>query len=84
MGAAFQLQKDAHTSRLSGMPDAVVIRVPKEEWNAQCEKVANATKGEKKHVAMSRWRWVITLPWRVLKGVAASCWWRLTGTRAKE
>ena len=84
MGTAFQLQKDARTLRLSGMPEAVVIRVPKEEWNAQCEKVANETKGVKKHVAMSRWRWVITLPWRVLKGMAASCWRRLTGTRAKE
>ena len=66
------------------MPDAVVIRVPKDEWDAQCEKVPGASRMANNSVAQSRWRWALTLPWRVLKGMAASCWRRLTGTRAKE
>ena len=70
------------------MPDAVVIRVPKEDWNSQAEKVAKAECARSRcgqvAVPTSRWRWAITLPWRVLKGMAASCWRRLTGTRAKE
>jgi len=68
------------------MPDAVVIRVPKDEWVAQAKQVAKSEKSTKmeKSVPPSRWRWAVTLPWRVLRGMVASCWRRLTGTRAKE
>ncbi len=68
------------------MPDAVVIRVPKDEWVAQAEQVAKAEKSMKmeKSAPPSRWRWVVTTPWRVLRGVAAACWRRLTGARVKE
>ena len=68
------------------MPDAVVIRVPKEDWSVQAEPIGKATATTKpeKGVALSRWRWAIALPWRVLRGMVASCWRRLTGTRAKE
>ena len=67
------------------MPDAVVIRVPKVDWETQRGAVADANDAEKmKVVAQSKWRWALTLPWRVLRGMAASCWRRLTGARVKE
>ena len=66
------------------MTEAVVIRVPREEWDAQAEKIGAASAKSGKTAVQSRWRWAITLPWRVLRGVVASCWRRLTGTRAKE
>ena len=68
------------------MPDSVVIRVPKVDWETQRGAVAaDASDAEKmKAAAQSRWRWALTLPWRVLRGMAASCWRRLTGARVKE
>jgi hypothetical protein len=68
------------------MPDAVVIRVSKEDWAAQAEQIAQAERSIKaeKSVPPSRWRWAITWPWRALRGVVASCWRRLTGARVKE
>ena len=66
------------------MPEAVVIRVPREEWDTQVEKIGAASAKPGKAVVQSRWRWAVTLPWRVLRGMVASCWRRLTGTRAKN